>query len=131
MIERICCGDCPLAFIIRAEDSFDRTTFLTRPDAGQQVGFIVRTGGDVVARHTHPALERRSLGSSEVLVVRRGLCELDLYDDDRRLVATRRLGAGDVVLLAGGGHGLRMLEPTVLLEIKQGPYHGPDEKILF
>src|SRR5262245_8431025 len=99
MVECIRGGDCPLAFIVRACEAFDQTVFLTSPEAGQQVGFIVRSGGDEVARHSHPALERRSQGSSEVLVVRSGLCDLDLYDDDRRLVATRRLTVGDVVLL--------------------------------
>jgi hypothetical protein len=33
--------------------------------------------------------------------------------------------------MVGGGHGFRMLENTVLLEVKQGPYTGIDEKRLF
>ena len=31
----------------------------------------------------------------------------------------------------GGGHGFRMIEDTVLFEIKQGPYGGPAEKERF
>jgi hypothetical protein len=38
---------------------------------------------------------------------------------------------GDVVVLLDGGHGFRMLEDTVLLEIKQGPYSGLGEKEQF
>jgi hypothetical protein len=30
--------------------------------------------------------------------------------------------------MVGGGHGFHMLEDTVLLEVKQGPYTGIDEK---
>jgi hypothetical protein len=30
-----------------------------------------------------------------------------------------------------GGHGFRMLEDTVLLEVKQGPYGGQAEKSRF
>ena len=30
--------------------------------------------------------------------------------------------------MTGGGHGFCMLEDTVLLEIKQGPYTGLEEK---
>jgi uncharacterized protein YjlB len=71
------------------------------------------------------------VGTSEVLVVRRGKCEVDFFDDDRQLVATRELEAGDVMLMVGGGHGFRMLEDTVFLELKQGPYLGLDEKELF
>ena len=56
---------------------------------------------------------------------------MDLYDEERRHVATRELRAGDVILIAAGGHGFRMLEDTVLLEVKQGPYVGLDEKERF
>jgi hypothetical protein len=56
---------------------------------------------------------------------------MDIYDDDRRLVATRELRKGDIMLMVGGGHGFRMLEDTVLLEVKQGPYTGLDEKERF
>jgi hypothetical protein len=47
------------------------------------------------------------------------------------LVAPRELNVGDVMLMVGGGHGFRMLEDTVLLEIKQGPYTGENEKERF
>lgn len=56
---------------------------------------------------------------------------MDIYNDDQVLVATRELRAGDVMLMVGGGHGFRILEDTVFLEIKQGPYIGLDEKERF
>ena len=49
---------------------------------------------------------------------------MDVYSDDQRLVATRELGLGDILIAVRGGHGFRVLEDTVLLEIKQGPYPG-------
>ena len=60
-----------------------------------------------------------------------GDCEIDIYNDERELVATRELREGDIMLMVGGGHGFRMLEDTVFLEIKQGPYTGVDEKERF
>ena len=68
------------------------------------------------------------MGTSEVVIVKSGRCEVDIYDDDHQLIATRELGPGDIMLMVSGGHGFRMLEDTVLLEIKQGPYPGLDEK---
>jgi hypothetical protein len=56
---------------------------------------------------------------------------MEVYNDERGLVATRELCAGDIMLMVGGGHGFRMLEDTVLLEVKQGPYTGVDEKERF
>ena len=121
----------PLVTIIRAELSPAATTFLTPPEFKQQVGFVVYPEQGEIARHVHRKIERRLVGTSEVIIVRSGRCELDIYNDDRELVATRELGAGDLMLMVGGGHGFRMLEDTVLLEVKQGPYTGLDEKERF
>jgi hypothetical protein len=130
-VEHIAAEGRPLAYIIRAELSPAATTFLTPNDFKQQVGFVVYPKGGEIARHVHAPLERHLVGTSEVIVVRSGRCELDIYDDGRNLVATRTLNAGDVMLMVGGGHGFRMLEDTVLLEVKQGPYTGQAEKVVF
>lgn len=66
-----------------------------------------------------------------MLVVRKGICEVDIYNEDRHLVATRKLQTGDVLLMVNGGHGFRMLGDTIFLEIKQGPYLDVDEKERF
>ena len=39
--------------------------------------------------------------------------------------------AGDVVLLARGGHGFEMLEDCEMIEVKQGPYAGEKDKTRF
>lgn len=130
-IERITWGETCLAYIIRASFLPDKTTFLTPPSYNQQVGYIVYPAGGEIQRHEHRPLVRDIVGTSEVLVVRRGNCEIDIYSDDRQLVATRELHRGDVMLMVGGGHGFRMLEDTILLEIKQGPYTGEEEKEKF
>ena len=121
----------PLAFIIRASVAPDKTTFLTPDHFKQQVGFVVYPKGGTIQRHVHLPLERHLVGTSEVLVLRKGRAEIDIYDDDRTLVATRELRTGDIMLMVGGGHGFRMLEDTVFLEVKQGPYTGVDEKERF
>lgn len=127
-VEIISRDDRPLAYVISAELAPTETTFVTPPDFKQQVGFVVYPEGGEIARHVHKPLERHLVGTSEVLVVKSGRCLVDIYDDDRELVATRELGSGDIMLMVGGGHGFRMLEDTVLLEVKQGPYTGIDEK---
>jgi uncharacterized protein with PhoU and TrkA domain len=130
-VEHITWKGKPLAYIIKAEMRPQETTFLTPPTFKQQVGFVVYPAGGEIQRHVHRPLERHLVGTSEVLVVQRGRCEIDIYNDDRNLVATRELDKGDIMLMVGGGHGFRMLEDTVFLEIKQGPYTGMDEKERF
>lgn len=130
-VEHITWNGQPLAYVIRAELAPDKTTFLTETTFKQQVGFVVYPRGAEIARHVHRPLERHLVGTSEVLIVREGRCEIDIYNDQRELVATRELRKGDVMLMISGGHGFRMLEDTVLFEVKQGPYTGLDEKERF
>jgi hypothetical protein len=130
-IETITAGGQILCYLIRGTFQPDKTAFITEPNARQQVGFIVYGQGGVIARHTHRSLERHLVGMSEVLVVRAGLCEMDIYNDQHEVVVTRSLRAGDVAVMVGGGHGFRVLEDTVLLEVKQGPYLGEQDKELF
>lgn len=129
--ERIASHGEILCLIVRAGERPEATTFYTPPEWKQQVGFVVYPAGGEIARHVHRPIERRLVGTSEVVLVESGRCLLDVYDDERRLVATRELGPGDLMLMVGGGHGFRMLADTVLLEIKQGPYTGLDEKERF
>lgn len=130
-VEHIVSAGRLLASVVRAAMSPDATTFVTDPSLSLQVGFIVYPAGAGVAAHAHSPIQRAIVGMSEVLIVKRGRCIVDVYTDDRVLVASPELGPGDVILLVGGGHGCRMLEDTVLLEVKQGPYAGPDEKSPF
>ena len=128
LIDPITWQGAPLCYVIRSTFLPDRTTFLTPPEFKQQVGFVVYPAGGEIKRHAHRPLERHLVGTSEVLVIKQGRCLIDIYNDERELVATRELFPGDVMLMVGGGHGFRMLEDTILLEIKQGPYTGLDEK---
>ena len=118
----------PLAYILRPDPLPEKTTFITPPEFKQQVGFIVYSAGGEVKRHLHLPLERHLIGTSEVLVVQKGHCLADIYNDAKELVTTRELFSGDVLLMVGGGHGFRMLEDTVFLEIKQGPFLPVTEK---
>ena len=71
-IEHISWEGNALAYVIRSELDPTKTTFLTPSDFNQQVGFIVYPAGGEIQRHTHHPLERHVVGTSEVLIVRRG-----------------------------------------------------------
>jgi hypothetical protein len=120
-----------LCYVIPRNIHPQKTTFITPPDGKQQVGFIVYPKNGVIARHFHKPLERHIVGMAEVVMVRSGYCQIEVYDESLSLVARRDLYEGDVVLMVGGGHGFQIKEDTVLLEIKQGPYLGVEDKELF
>ena len=130
-VEIITADGRPLTYIIRGGQLPEQTTFLTPPEFKQQVGYVVYPAGGVIARHMHVPIHRSLIGTSEVLVVLKGHAWIDMYDDSHNLVASRELHARDVMLMVGGGHGFRIVEDTVFLEIKQGPYEGLEEKERF
>jgi quercetin dioxygenase-like cupin family protein len=120
-----------LAYIARHSPLPESTTFLTPDDCNLQVGHVVYAAGGEIERHMHLPVERHLIGTTEVLVVQRGRCEVDVFGPERQLVTTRELHVGDMLIAVSGGHGFRVLEDTVLLEIKQGPYPGGAEKERF
>jgi hypothetical protein len=120
-----------LCYIISSESEPTQTNFLTPSDCNFQIGFVVYPAGGKVTPHVHLPVERHIVGTSEVLIVKKGSCEIEIYNDNREFVAKRSLRAGDIILAVNGGHGFRMQEDTVLLEIKQGPYTGLVEKERF
>jgi hypothetical protein len=130
-IEPIRDGQTLLAYIVRAEATETTTSFFTGDDASFQTGFVVYPAGGAVVPHAHLPIVRTVVGTSELLLVRKGRCIVDIYGEDRALVTSRELGTGDLVILVTGGHGFRMIEDTVLLEVKQGPYGGQTEKVRF
>ena len=120
-----------LCIIVKAPTYLDRTTFVTPENLNLQVGFVVYKAGEEVPRHYHNEIERTVSSTSEVINVRVGSCNVQIYDDSQNLVADRRLDVGDIIIFVGGGHGFRMNKDTVLSEVKQGPYIGIDEKTNF
>ena len=130
-IEQIVADGVTLAYIIRHDVDPPKTNFVTPDAANFQAGFIVYPAGSEIARHIHKPIHRELNGTSEVLLLRKGRCEVDFFTQAKELVATRELRAGDVLLLLAGGHGFRVIEDITFLEIKQGPYTGLDEKERF
>lgn len=124
-------GNLPLAYIVRAGWTPDKTLFLTPDDFGQQMGMIVYGAGQSIQPHLHLPVVREVHGTTECVVVRKGSCMLDIYDQNKRFLSAHELHLGDIVLLLGGGHGFRMREDTVLFEVKQGPYVGMADKERF
>jgi hypothetical protein len=120
-----------IAVIVRASLAPAQTTFITPNEFLQQIGFVVYPAGGHILPHVHKPIERHVVGTAETLIVRQGKLNVTLYDDERREVARRPLTTGDVLVLVSGGHGFEMLEDTILLEIKQGPYTGLVEKERF
>lgn len=100
--------------------------FFTDASGPQQVAYINHPAGHEVAPHVHVDRPRTVSRTQEVLVVWRGCVDVYFFTSAGVHVCTRRLLGGDVCLLLGGGHGLRFVDDTNMLEVKVGPYLGKE-----
>ncbi|HEV7606548.1 MAG TPA: hypothetical protein VGO61_04390 [Steroidobacteraceae bacterium] len=131
MIERIVDGGVELALILRADTPVEGIHFITESDASLQVGQMLRPKDYLIRPHVHLPVPRTVSYTQEVLFIKSGRVRVDFYDEQQKYLESHELWPGDVVLLARGGHGFRMLEPSEIVEVKQGPYVGENDKIRF
>jgi len=130
-IEFIVDGLEPIALIIKADYDAEGLHFFTPNNLSQQIAYMKHPKDKVIAPHVHNLVTRQVLYTQEVLLVRRGSVEVTLYNGQKEFLTSRVLGTGDLILLCGGGHSLRMIEETSMIEVKQGPYAGENDKTRF
>jgi quercetin dioxygenase-like cupin family protein len=98
--------------------------FPTAQEDELQVGVMERPAGYEVKAHRHPVIPRKVQGMCEFLYIESGKVRVQVYDEEWNVIGEQELGSGDFLLFLRGGHGLTMLEPTRMIEVKQGPYMG-------
>lgn len=131
MIENIYYQESILAVIVRSNFNSEGIKFFTPDHFSQQLGYMNRPAGYVIAPHVHNPVAREVQFTKEVLFIKSGKLRVDFYDDDQNYLESRTLRQGDIVLLAFGGHGFEMLEASEIIEVKQGPYAGEGDKTRF
>ena len=131
MVQRICNGDEMLALIIRADYEAEGIEFFTPDEFSQQIAYMNRPEDYVIPPHVHNPVARSVAYTKEVLFIRSGKLLVDFYTDEQAYLHSAILNAGDVIFLATGGHGFEMLEDTQMIEVKQGPYAGDNDKPRF
>lgn len=131
MIEQITHNNKIFATIIRSDYHAEGIQFFTPGEFSQQLGYMNRPDGYVIEPHVHNIVERKVELTQEVLVVRSGKVRVDFYDEEQVYLESRIINTGDIILLAHGGHGFKMLEPTEMVEVKQGPYCAEQDKTRF
>ena len=113
-----------IAIVIRHDYSPEKTSFFSDAEYSQQLGIIKYPKGGKIKAHYHNELSREVTYTQEVLVVRKGILRVDLYDKSLLFLKSVTLFQHDAIFLVSGGHGFEMLEDCEMLEVKQGPYNG-------
>ena len=130
-IETIKHLDQTIGLIIRSNFQKEGIEFFTPDMFSQQLGYMNRPAGYVIEPHVHNPVARDVVWTQEVLFVKSGKVRVDFFTDGKHYLESRIVQTGDVILLAAGGHGFEMLEPTEMIEVKQGPFCGDADKTRF
>ena len=131
MIENIKFENNTYAIIIRRDFNEKGIHFFTDNSYSQQLGYMNRDKGYKIQPHRHNIVKRDVYLTQEVLFIKSGKVKVNFYNDNEVFLDSRVLDQGDIILLASGGHGFEMIENSEIIEVKQGPYCGDNDKIKF
>lgn len=108
---------------IRAEG----VRFLSPNEYTLQLGLIEHPSGKVIRDHIHnPEIKYKVDTTQEFLYLEKGKVKVKIFNDNFDLIEEVIIEAGDFLLHVAGGHGFEVIEECRLIEIKQGPYPGPE-----
>ena len=131
MIDRIEDAGCLLALIVSHCYTKPGISFFTPDDLSQQLAYMRHPAGKIIEPHFHNPVTRQVQFTQETLLIKKGRLRVDFYDNQQTYLESRVLEAGDVILLVQGGHGFEVLEELEMIEVKQGPYAGDQDKTRF
>ena len=120
-----------LAMIIRNEYQCEGVDFITPSEYSQQVAYMHHQTGKDIDAHVHNMVHRNVVLTQEVLFIKKGILRVDFYDEYEDYLESRNFYAGDIILLVSGGHGFHVVEEVEMIEVKQGPYSGDQDKKRF
>jgi len=120
-----------IAIIIPANFEKDGIHFFTPNEYSQQLAYMKRPSGYIITPHTHRPVSREVFNTLETLFIRKGKVKMNFFNEKREFIQEYVVSTGDVILLVSGGHGFEMLEESEIIEVKQGPFMGDQDKVRF
>ena len=116
-----------LAIIFRHSLNSDGVKFLTPNEYTLKLRLQEHPAGKIVRDHVHnPEIHYDVDTTQEFLYLESGRVLAKIFTDDFKLIKKIELHPGDFMLHIAGGHGFEVLEKCRMIEIKQGPYPGPE-----
>ena len=119
-----------MALLIPHDYHKEGITFVTKDEDYQQVAYMNHKEGHIILPHYHNHVERTIDLTSETLVIKKGVLEVTLYSNQKP-IHVFNISDGDILTLLSGGHGFKVLKEVEMVEIKQGPFLGPQDKTRF
>ena len=105
--------------------------FFTSKEATQQFGYMKHKKNHLIMPHKHNKRLTKILTTTEVIILFKGILRVDFYNSIKKYLFSKKIYAGDIIMLVNGGHGFKVLKDIEMIEVKQGPYSLSADKIKF
>ena len=102
-------------------------SFLTNDDSFIQVGTWNYEKNKILDAHYHNYFQRNSYRTQEVVIVLEGKIKCNLFNEEGLEVHSEVINEGQMIIQYEGVHEYEILENTKVIEVKNGPYFGPDK----
>ena len=131
MVETITHNEQIYGIIISKDYTKEGIDFFTPDSFSQQMGYMNRPQGYIIAPHVHNLVTRKVELTQEVLIVKRGKIRVDFYDDMQAYLESRIITAGGIFFFSSCGVGFCIFGQAGIILGEQGPYFGGRGKICF
>ena len=105
--------------------------FFTSKESTQQFGYMKHKKNYLIMPHKHNKRLTKILITTEVIILFKGILRVDFYNNKKIYLFSKKIYAGDIIMLVNGGHGFKVLKDVEMLEVKQGPYSLSADKTKF
>lgn len=116
-----------IATHVKPEESEPGLSFVTTDDKFLQLGIWNYEKGHNLPAHFHNEFERSSFKTNEFVFVMKGSIECNLYTEDGSFIESVIVGANEGILMHEMSHEYKIIEDSIILESKNGPFMGVEK----
>ncbi len=126
-VNEIVVNDVHYCTVVKPNSSSEGLNFITSDDKSMQVGVWNYKKGKELEPHYHNNFERSADITSESVYVSKGKILVKVYTKDKDLILEETLDSGEMIIQFYGIHEYIMLEDSIVIETKNGPYFGTEK----
>lgn len=112
---------------ISIKDLPEGLSFFSNPQDFLQIGSWNYPSKKILQRHFHRLVNRSINRTHEIIIVLEGSLKAQIYTLDKEFIKEVIINTLEVGIMLNCGHGYEIIEDgTKVIEIKNGPYMGPE-----
>lgn len=112
---------------ISIKDFPEGLSFFSNPEDFLQIGSWNYPSNKILQRHFHQLVNRSVNRTHEIIIVLEGSLKAQIYTLEKEFIKEVIINSLEVGIMLNCGHGYEIIEDgTKVIEIKNGPYMGPE-----